>query len=40
MPMAARLTPDGRRFLARYRRFRRGLDELLERQFRSSFPRQ
>lgn len=32
-----RLTAEGRRFLARYRRFRRGLDELVERHFRRSF---
>jgi molybdate transport system regulatory protein len=32
-----RLTPAGRRFLRDYRRFRRGLDELVERHFRRSF---
>ncbi len=32
-----RLTAEGRRFLQRYRRFRRGLDELVDRHFRRSF---
>lgn len=32
-----RLTEDGRRFLARYRCFRRGLDDMVDRQFRRSF---
>ena len=35
-----RLTEDGRRFLARYRRFRGGLDDVVERHFRSSFRRE
>ena len=32
-----RLTSQGREFLARYRRFRAGLDEVAARQFRRSF---
>ncbi len=32
-----RLTPEGRRFLERYRRFRRGLDAVVEGHFRRSF---
>jgi molybdate transport system regulatory protein len=32
-----RLTREGRRFLDRYRRFRRGLDALVEGHFRRSF---
>jgi molybdate transport system regulatory protein len=32
-----RLTAEGRRFVARYRRFRRGLDGLVERHFARSF---
>ena len=32
-----RLTPEGKRFLARYRRFRQGLDETVARQFTRSF---
>ncbi len=32
-----RLTPEGRRFLDRYRRFRRDLDALVEGHFRRSF---
>lgn len=35
-----RLTAAGRRFLARYRRFRRGLDDRVDRQFRRSFRRE
>lgn len=34
-----RLTREGRWFLARYRRFRRGLDALVERHFARSFKR-
>ena len=34
-----RLTAKGRRFLARYRRFRRGLDEVIARHFARSFRR-
>jgi molybdate transport repressor ModE-like protein len=33
----ARLTPKGRVFLARYWRFRQGLDDVVERHFRRSF---
>jgi molybdate transport system regulatory protein len=32
-----RLTPEGRRFLKRYRRFRQGLDSLVARHFEQSF---
>jgi molybdate transport system regulatory protein len=32
-----RLTPEGRRFLERYRRFRQGLDAVVEGHFRRSF---
>ena len=32
-----RLTPEGRRFVTRYRHFRTGLDTLVERHFRKSF---
>jgi len=32
-----RLTPEGRRFLERYRRFRRGLDREAARRFRDCF---
>jgi molybdate transport system regulatory protein len=32
-----RLTPEGRRFLQRYRRFRQGLDALVARHFELSF---
>ena len=32
-----RLTPEGRRFLERYRRFRRGVDETVTRHFTRSF---
>ena len=32
-----RLTPKGRLFLARYRRFRKGLDEVVSRHFERSF---
>ena len=32
-----RLTAEGKRFLARYRRFRHGLDALVARRFRASF---
>ena len=32
-----RLTPEGRRLLARYRRFRVGLDRTVERQFKRAF---
>lgn len=32
------LTASGRRFLARYRRFRQGLDEIVQRYFDRSFP--
>jgi molybdate transport system regulatory protein len=32
-----RLTADGRAFLERYRRFRRGLDAVVDRQFSRSF---
>lgn len=31
------LTPEGRAFLARYRRFRGGLDDLVRREFERSF---
>jgi molybdate transport system regulatory protein len=34
-----RLTAEGRALLARYRRFRRGLDAGVARQFRRAFPR-
>jgi molybdate transport system regulatory protein len=34
-----RLTAEGQRFLARYRRFRRGLDDMVARQFSRSFRR-
>jgi molybdate transport system regulatory protein len=34
-----RLTPEAKRFLRRYRRFRRGLDKVVDRHFRSSFRR-
>ena len=34
-----RLTPEGKRFLARYRRFREGLDDVVARHFARSFPR-
>ena len=34
-----RLTPEGRRFLRRYRRFRKGLDSLVELHFKRSFSR-
>lgn len=33
-----RLTPEGRDFLDRYRRFRQGIDTVVERQFTRSFP--
>jgi molybdate transport system regulatory protein len=33
----ARLTPEGRAFLARYRRFRDSLDRLAERRFTRAF---
>jgi molybdate transport system regulatory protein len=32
-----RLTANGRRFLTRYRRFRRGLDEVVDQHFEQSF---
>ncbi len=32
-----RLTPEAKRFLRRYRRFRRGLDKVVNRHFKSSF---
>jgi molybdate transport system regulatory protein len=32
-----RLTPEGRRFVQRYRRFRQGLDALVARHFELSF---
>jgi hypothetical protein len=32
-----RLTAQGRRFLARYRKFRQGLDETVARRFERSF---
>jgi molybdate transport system regulatory protein len=32
-----RLTPEGRRFLKRYRRFRQGLDGVVTRHFEQSF---
>jgi molybdate transport system regulatory protein len=32
-----RLTPDGKRFLARYRRFRQGLDAVVARRFLQAF---
>jgi molybdate transport system regulatory protein len=32
-----RLTPEGQRFLKRYRRFRQGLDGLVARHFEQSF---
>jgi molybdate transport system regulatory protein len=32
-----RLTPEGRRFLQQYRRFRQGLDALVTRHFEQSF---
>ena len=34
-----RLTRKGKDFLARYRRFRRGADEILGRRFARAFPR-
>lgn len=34
-----RLTRKGKEFLARYRRFRRGVDEILGRRFARAFPR-
>jgi molybdate transport system regulatory protein len=34
-----RLTREGRAFLSRYRRFRRGLDAVVARHFRTSFGR-
>ncbi len=34
-----RLTPEGRAFLRRYRRFRAGLDAVVERHFARSFRR-
>jgi molybdate transport system regulatory protein len=34
-----RLTPEGKQFLARYQRFRRGLDDMVARQFSCSFRR-
>jgi molybdate transport system regulatory protein len=34
-----RLTRKGREFLARYRRFRRGADEVIVRRFAKAFPR-
>ena len=34
-----RLTPEGRRFVRRFRRFRTGLDALVERHFKKSFSR-
>ena len=34
-----RLTHEGRRFVRQYRRFRKGLDGLVERHFRKSFSR-
>ncbi|MFQ5897265.1 MAG: winged helix-turn-helix domain-containing protein [Candidatus Methylomirabilia bacterium] len=33
-----RLTKDGQRFLKRYWKFRRGVDETMERQFSRTFP--
>jgi molybdate transport system regulatory protein len=35
-----RLTPEGRRFLDRYRKFRAGLETTMDREFRRSFPRE
>src|SRR5256886_5304276 len=35
-----RLTADGRRFLARYRKFRAGIEDTMQRQFTRSFPGQ
>ena len=35
-----RLTADGRRFLDRYRRFRTGLEDTMQREFARSFPRE
>ena len=32
-----RLTPEGRRFVRQYRRFRQGLDGLVARHFEQSF---
>jgi molybdate transport system regulatory protein len=34
-----RLTPEGKRFLARYRRFRQGLDDVVASHFSRSFRR-
>jgi molybdate transport system regulatory protein len=34
-----RLTPEGRRFVKQYRRFRTSLDGLVERHFKQSFSR-
>jgi molybdate transport repressor ModE-like protein len=34
-----RLTPEAKRFLARYRRFRRGLDDIVARHFSHAFRR-
>jgi molybdate transport system regulatory protein len=36
-PAGMRLTAQGRRFLARYRKFRHGLDETVARRFERSF---
>jgi molybdate transport system regulatory protein len=33
-----RLTPEGRRLLARYHRFRSGVDRAVERRFKGVFP--
>ena len=34
-----RLTPEGKRFLERYRRFRTGVEGAMARQFTTSFPK-
>lgn len=34
-----RLTPEGKAFVQRYRRFRKGLDAVIARHFTRSFPR-
>lgn len=35
----SRLTKEGKEFLRRYRQFRRGLDKVVAREFKRSFPR-
>jgi molybdate transport system regulatory protein len=34
---SARLTPDGKKFLKQYSVFRQGLDEMVEKKFKSAF---